>query len=58
MSEFRGNERKVQPRESIVESLENLKKELEKRDDAGRQVCPREIWFKINSCIYKKYPHF
>ncbi len=43
----------LQERENIVNSLENLKKELEKRDD----VLAREIWFKINSCLYSHYPH-
>ncbi len=37
----------------IVESLENLKTELSVHSDTRS----REIWFKINSCLYAQYPH-
>jgi len=48
------NERKVlQPNDKIVESLLRLKGELwEKQDDQLR-----EVFFKINSCLYSEYPH-
>lgn len=44
-----------QPDIKIVESLENLKKELERRQEFD--LTAREILFKINSCLFSKYPH-
>jgi hypothetical protein len=45
--------RKVQvPDAQVVESLKNLKEELSTRSDSRS----REIFFKINSCLFKKYP--
>jgi hypothetical protein len=38
----------------IVESLENLKEELRLRTN---DVTVREIFFKINSCLFSEYPH-
>lgn len=42
-----------QPNDKIVESLENLRDELAIHSDTRS----REIWFKINSCLYSEYPH-
>ena len=42
-----------QPNAKIVESLENLKAEISEHVDTRS----REIWFKINSCLYSQYPH-
>ena len=42
--------RELAERKRMVESLENLKKEMLLRDDV-------EYAFKINSCLYSKYPH-
>lgn len=46
----------LKSRDEIVQSLENLKKELELRDNDS-YIMAREIWFKINSCLYSEYPH-
>ena len=45
----------VQTAEQVIASLLNLKEELVLRQ-ANNPVC-REILFKINSCLYSKYPH-
>jgi hypothetical protein len=45
--------KQLQPLELIVQSLENLKKELSMHSEP---IC-QEIWFKINSCLYSEYPH-
>ncbi len=37
----------------IVDSLLNLKKELMNKTD----LKSREIFFKINSCLFSEYPH-
>ena len=42
--------KKLVDRDSMAESLINLREELRKRD------VYREIVFKINSCLYNKYP--
>ena len=44
----------IQTKEKIIESLGNLKNEL----DANLDSRSKELWFKINSCIYSSYPHF
>jgi len=55
MRTFRKDEPKVKVKDSkIVESLENLKKELIYRQDNS---VVREILFKINSCLFSEYPH-
>ncbi len=42
----------------IVESLENLRRELlEKTDFPGIGAEYREILYKINSCLFSEYPH-
>ena len=43
------------PDAEIVASLEKLKKELERREKSDPTA--REILFKINSCLFSKYPH-
>ena len=48
-------DKSIQAPEQIIASLINLKEELITRQ-AHDLVC-REILFKINSCLYSKYPH-
>jgi hypothetical protein len=44
----------LQPHNKVVKSLLNLRDELYLRsNDASSD----EIFFKINSCLYKEYPH-
>ena len=46
--------KKIQPKADIVESLINLREELMERTD----TTSREMVFKINSCLFSKYPHY
>lgn len=41
--------------DKVAESLGNLREELLKRAETDTTV--REIVFKINSCLFKEYPH-
>lgn len=45
--------KKLQPKADIVESLLYLREELMQRTD----TTSREVVFKINSCLFSKYPH-
>ena len=42
------------PGDMVADSVENLRDELIKRSD---DATVREILFKLNSCLYKQYPH-
>ena len=42
------------PGDMVADSVENLRDELIKRSD---DTTVREILFKLNSCLYKQYPH-
>jgi hypothetical protein len=44
----------LQPDNKIVKSLLNLRDELYLRSNDASSA---EIFFKINSCLYKEYPH-
>lgn len=37
----------------VINSLRNLREELERRD----QVSANEMIMKINSCLFSEYPH-
>lgn len=41
--------------EMVTNSVQNLRNELLKRAETDTTV--REIVFKLNSCLYKEYPH-
>lgn len=42
------------PGDMVADSVENLRDEMAKRSD---DATVREILFKLNSCLYKQYPH-
>lgn len=44
----------LQPDHKVVRSLLNLRDELYLRSN---DALSNEIFFKINSCLYKEYPH-
>jgi hypothetical protein len=44
-----------QPSDTVVESVKNLRDELVNR--AQHDTTAREFLFKLNSCLYKQYPH-
>ena len=46
-----------QPAEKVVESLKNLKAEIVRRTEKYDDPTLREMFFKINSCLYSEYPH-
>ncbi len=43
------------PGDMVADSVENLRDELTKRAETDTTV--HEILFKLNSCLYKQYPH-
>jgi len=45
--------KQIAPLELMVSSLLNLRDELDK----SSCVDAREIYFKINSCLFSRYPH-
>lgn len=46
--------KKIKDPEEVVSSLINLRDELFAKKNASSEM--REVFFKINSCLYSKYP--
>ena len=46
--------KELQNSDKIVESLQNLRDELWKQQD--QSAIAREVFFKINSCLFDSYP--
>ena len=54
MSRDEKSTKTLQPDHKVVKSLLNLRNELYLR---SKDASSNEIFFKINSCLYKEYPH-
>ena len=48
-------DKQIVSEQQLIQSILNLRAELYEKDDI--MVNAREIFFKLNSCLYAEYPH-